>query len=414
MKLFHKKKDKDESLVLDDFKEEFSWSVFWDEQVVGRIKKIHDFLKDHGILFFLLSPFQYKNRLITKLVLIFLGIMIGIVPRSISMVNAVKARNAASELAEAQATSVGKITVSAMKSSQYKRQHVLIFKIDGDTKDGVPSTTSDYSVTLTSNRGVDDPQNVSYKYKVLPIDNSSRMLVVYVDNQKQHDNTGIYNLDVHIKGSSKMDTPIEVVLSDSQKTNQLFNSKAIKLAALSEQVVNQSNDASAKNAIAAAKKDLNHKLNVYKLNEQRLKQMGMAIKPTYSQVKALVDKYSVLTYIGDKSSVDSVDGKTAPDNVMLPDMSSSIAYKGKTYSTNDDNTTTDNSNSDNDDDNVNVNNARDTELPQVSQYLSDVLSAISALNTARQNKFAALSNVEEILTENINPNHMGKRYWVKN
>ena len=53
MKLFHKKKDKDESLVLDDFKEGFSWGVFWDEQVVGRIKKIHDFLKDHGILFFL-------------------------------------------------------------------------------------------------------------------------------------------------------------------------------------------------------------------------------------------------------------------------------------------------------------------------------------------------------------------------
>lgn len=411
MKLFHKKKDKDESLVLDDFKEGFSWSVFWDEQVIGRIKKIHDFLKDHGILFFLLSPFQYKNRLITKLVLIFAGIMIGIVPRSISMVNSIKARNAASELAEAQSTSAGKITVSAMKSSQYKRQHVLIFKIDGDTKDGVPSTTSDYDVTLTSNRGVDDPQNVSYKYKILPIDNSSRMLVVYVDNRKQHDDTGIYNLDVHIAGSAKMDTPIEVVLSDSQKTSPLFDGKTIKLAALSEQVVNQSSDASAKTAIKAAQRDLNHKLHVYKLNEQRLKQMGMTIKPTYSQVKALVNKYSVLTYINDKSSVDSVVGKTAPDDVMLPDMSSSITYKGKTYSTNDDNTT-DNSDN-NDDDSVNVNNARDTELPQVSQYLSDVLSAISALNTARQNKFAALSNVEEILTENINPNHMGKRYWVR-
>lgn len=113
MALFKKhKEDKDESMVLADYKEEFSWRVFWDEQIVGRYKKVRKFLKDHGVLFFLLSPFQYKNRLIVKIVLVFAGVMIGIVPRGSQMLNATKARNAASEISETKTSGAGPITVT--------------------------------------------------------------------------------------------------------------------------------------------------------------------------------------------------------------------------------------------------------------------------------------------------------------
>lgn len=409
MKLFHKKKkDKDESLVLNDYREQFSWSVFWDEQVVGRIKKIKQFLKDHGILFFLLSPFQYKNRLITKLVLIVFGILVGIVPRSISMVNSIKARNAASEIAQAQDSATASIQVHALKSSQYHNQHVLVFEINGDTKNNVSSRTSDYKVTLSVNRGVDDPQHVSYKYKILPVSSSMRLLVVYVDNRKQTDDTGVYNLNIHQTNEAKMDTPIEIVLSKTQKHSKLFGKHGIDLAALSESIVNDSDDSSDKHAIKDAKKDLQKQLRIYRVNEERLNQMGMKIKPTYSDVKKIVDKHLILTYINDNSTVYATVGKTLPTVDDMPDTSASITFRGKTYST------TDTNNADsNDSNNDQTNAARDTELPQVSSYLDSIYGSVSTLNSARQAKFNALSNVEDVLTQYIHPSNMGKRYWVK-
>ena len=95
-----RKKKKEEELdlsVITDVKDPFSWSNFWDEQIVGRIKAVKQFLDEKGILFFLTSPFQYRNRLITKLIVIVLGILIGVVPRSLDLLQKTKARNAASE-----------------------------------------------------------------------------------------------------------------------------------------------------------------------------------------------------------------------------------------------------------------------------------------------------------------------------
>lgn len=338
MNLFHRKKEdeKDEGMVLNDYHEAFSWHVFWDEKVIGTWKKFYKLLKDHGILFFFLSPFQYKKRLIAKIALIFFGVLLGIVPRSIHMINQIKARNAASELAQSQEQSAGNITVRAMKSSQYKRQHLLVFEIDGATKDGVPSVTSGFNVTLSKNRGVDDPQNVSYKYKVLPVSDAMRLLVVYVDNRKQTDNTGIYNLAVSVKHQDKMETPIEVVLSDTQRTNKLFGKHGIDLTCLSEGLVSDANggDGKKSNEIKKATDKLKDALNVYKLNEQRLKQMGMKIYPTYDDVKHMVKKYSMLTYIDDSSSVDAVVHKELPETVNIPTIVSTIEYKGKKYNTN--------------------------------------------------------------------------------
>ena len=65
MALFGKKKKEDTGLdVLTEIKEPFSFANFFEEQVVERYKKLRKFLEEKGILFFLLSPFQQRNRLI--------------------------------------------------------------------------------------------------------------------------------------------------------------------------------------------------------------------------------------------------------------------------------------------------------------------------------------------------------------
>ena len=88
-----KQKIEDEELdfsVIDDYKEPFTWANFWDEQILGRYQAMRKFLDERGILFFLTSPFQYRNRLITKLVIIVLGVLLGVVPRMQSLITQTK------------------------------------------------------------------------------------------------------------------------------------------------------------------------------------------------------------------------------------------------------------------------------------------------------------------------------------
>ena len=55
MALFKKSKKEDDLSVVNDYKEPFSWQNFWDEQIIARYKKIHDFLQENGVLYFLMS-----------------------------------------------------------------------------------------------------------------------------------------------------------------------------------------------------------------------------------------------------------------------------------------------------------------------------------------------------------------------
>ena len=93
-----KQEQKDLSIVY-EVKEPFSWDRFWDEKILATYKKFRQYLKERGILNFLISPFQYRNRLIGKLVIVALAILLGVVPRTINLINETKARNAASEIA---------------------------------------------------------------------------------------------------------------------------------------------------------------------------------------------------------------------------------------------------------------------------------------------------------------------------
>lgn len=404
MAWFKRKKNQDQTdlSIVDDYKEPFYWRNFWDDHIVERYRKIHDFLKEHGILYFFMSPFQYKNRLILKLVLILLGVTIGVVPRTISLIDQAKFRNNESEIANAQETSTGAITVQALASGQHDKQHVLALNIIGDTNSGVPSNTAGFSVKLSANRGVSDGQHVKYRYKVLPIDTSDRLLVVYVDNRKQEDTTGIYNLDVHMKGHEAMSTPIEIVLSNSQKTTALFAGGTIHLDALSDALT--SLNSSDTTTIKSAQHDLDHQVRIYQLNESRLNASGMTIGMTTAKLKAFIQKYSALPTITDQSTTADLAGLNS-DSPTVPDIVSSITAKGKTYKDTDTNDDDDDNDNGDGSDSVTV-PARDTELPQLSEMVENIESALSTLNTARLNKYTALDNLKTLLNRPLTIDQM--------
>ena len=423
MRLF-KKKNKDEDLsIVDDYHEAFTWSGFWDEQVMGRIKKIHDFLQEHGILFFLMSPFQYKNRLIVKIILIIFGVLAGIVPRSIQMLNETKARNAASELAQTQGMSTDTITVTPLASSQYRKQHLLVFNIGGQTSDGVPSTANGFNVRLSEDRGVDDGDKVRYKYSILPVDDSNRLLVMYVDNRKQNDLTGIYDLRVSVKGMGKMDNPMEIILSNTQKTHALFNENGVDLAPISEKILKEDGTEQT-STIHAAQRQLSKALDVYRINAQRLMAGEMDPVPSYDKLKSWCDSVLVMTNLTDKSTVADLteeDDKIA--NSQRKDdepMTAAIKYDGKTYKSDDDQDTETDSDStdqgkvadddDSDDPTSKIGKIKQTEAPNLQNYLDNVQQAVQALNQARVTTYGNLKMLQKVLSEKIDVNDMGPSY----
>ena len=68
--MFKKQKGDDGLDVITELKEPFSFANFYEDHVLGRIKRLKKFLDEKGILFFFLSPFQQRNRLILQLAVI--------------------------------------------------------------------------------------------------------------------------------------------------------------------------------------------------------------------------------------------------------------------------------------------------------------------------------------------------------
>lgn len=410
MALFKKSKKEDDLSVVNDYKEPFSWQNFWDEQIIARYKKIHDFLQENGVLYFLMSPFQYKNRLLLKLALIVVGVMIGIVPRTIQMVNSAKERNAGSEIANVKSgIMVNDIKITPMDSSQYKKTHLLVFNIAGSTSDGVPSTTSGFDVTLSTARGVTDEKNVKYQYKIVPVDQNNRLLLVYVNNKKQNDETGIYNLDVHVKKQAKMRTPMEIVLSNNQKTRLIYDNNKIDLSALSDKLTQQSGIDP--HMISDAQKELNNQVKIYEENEKRLNESGMKIGMTTAKIKQYIKENTSMPSLTDKSTTTDLDGLKPRTGAPLQIESTIIDTDGKKYSD------LDNSSEDATDltsaSSSVVNKAKDVELPNLSSYTSNVVSALGKLNNAKLSKYNALMTIESVLNQKITPDDMSAIKTVK-
>lgn len=404
MPLFKKKENEDISII-DDVKEPFSWSVFWDEKIVGKWKAFRKFLDEKGILFFLMSPFQYRNRLITKLVIIFLGVMLGVVPRSINLINAAKERNAANEMSTImnKTFTTGSITVKPLASGHYEKTHVLVFNIAGHTKDGVPSTTGGFKVDLMTLRGVVDEKNVRYRYKVIPVDIENRLMIVYVDHTKQNDKTGIFGLDIHVEGESPMTTPMEVVISDSQDETDIFTGGVINLSSLSNKIGIVSEGTPIKDAEA----ELEDAVEVYRINEERLGESAVMTSVTTRQVEEYIEANTIFSTLKDNTTTKQA-VELPFENITLPELPVAITIGGTAY----DEETLKGSGTGVEENpqeakvtDPNLELAR-KEYQIIREQLNTIVNKVSALNSARTTKYNTLIGMSNVLNADVNIDSM--------
>ena len=390
MQFWKKSEDeRDDVSIIDEYKEPFSWQGFWDEQVVGRVMVIRGFLKEKGILFFFMSPFQYKNRLVFKLVLIVFGVLVGVVPRTMNIIEAARERNEGSQLANVDAeVMTGNMTVEPLVASQYEQTHILAFDIEGETSDGVPSTTDGFTVDLLPSRGVTGGESVQYRYRVLPVSSSNRLLLVYVDTREHEDKTGIYDLDIHVATEEPMEAPLEIVLSDAQETTPIYGESGINLASLSEYMTGMDGEDT---RIQEAEDELDNALSIYQTNEERLLAMDMEIGFTTEDMLDYVGEHLVLNEITDQSTTKDTEDLTLPEDLALPEIVSTITYDERTFR------------GDEELQDADIRTYRDVteELTALSSSVSDIQAQIQNVNSVRTNKFDELDRVANTLNQQI-------------
>lgn len=319
--------------IVEEIKEPFSFSRFFEVHIKDNIKRAKRFLERKGVLGFLLSPFQYRSRLLVKILLIVFGILLGVVPRGQHLIQAAKIRNAGSELAtiSEEVFSQGALTIKPLKSSQKDKTHVLAFLLSGTAEDGVSARTKDYTVKLSPNRGVSDGGSVWYRYQVVPLDDKQRILLLYVDRTKQDDTTGIWNLSILEKGKAvKYPAVMEVVLSDTQKTNDLYQGGPVNLSSLSFAVFPGKTE-----PIKEAKEELEAALKSYRIEADRLATLPEEIKvtPSYKEMVDFTKKGQVLPDFTDASDASDMEG--VGPKVLLPltreTVQFSLDYQGEDY-----------------------------------------------------------------------------------
>ena len=380
-------------LAIVDFKEPFSWSQWFDDYVRSPYLSIKKLLDEHGILFALRSPFQYRNRLLIKLVIIFICVVAGVVPQAIRLVNETRERNAQSEIAaiaERQYMADG-ITLVPLMSGMYENQHVIVFNIKGETSRGIPSTDDGFDIRFGPVREVIDEEHVIYRTKIIPISEGSRLLVLYVDNRNQNDNTGIFGLNVGVKGGNPMRGVAEITLSNTQSQTPLFDADGIHLDELSTYLVPNNG-----NNIKVAEDDLNRALSTYLTNERRLEASDMKVYPTSDELTKWVDDNRQLKDVLDESTTQIV-GDRIDGLPKLEPMTPTITLpNGSVAGTNDSAKLKDGSKS------------YVSDGTSVQTRLADVVNALQQLNSVKLRHYQNLTEASRALNKVLAIDQLGE------
>lgn len=380
-------------LAIVDFKEPFSWSQWFDDYVRSPYLSIKKLLDEHGILFALRSPFQYRNRLLIKLVIIFICVVAGVVPQAIRLVNETRERNAQSEIAaiaERQYMADG-ITLVPLMSGMYENQHVIVFNIKGETSRGIPSTDDGFDIRFGPVRGVIDEEHVIYRTKIIPISEGSRLLVLYVDNRNQNDNTGIFGLNIGVKGGNPMRGVAEITLSNTQSQTPLFDADGIHLDELSTYLVPNNG-----NNIKVAEDDLNRALSTYLTNERRLEASDMKVYPTSDELTKWVDDNRQLKDVLDDSTTQIV-GDRIDGLPKLEPMTPTITLpNGSVVGTNDSAKLKDGSKS------------YVSDGTSVQTRLADVVNALQQLNSVKLRHYQNLTEASRALNKVLAIDQLGE------
>lgn len=394
------KQTTDDVVKISDARSAFSWSIFWDEVVLERIKQIQEYLKRRGFYAFMTADSQYRNRLILKLFVLFLGFMIGVVPRINDMKAKVMVQTSQSEIKQIQnkVYTYAPITIKPMASSHYNGKHVIVFDVQGSTEDGVSSSVDDYVVKLSAFSGVKDSERVTYKHTVVPISANERLVVLYIDTSKQTVVSGHYNVfinqpDVVDNKDAQDNFNIMISLSNAQETNELYNASGLSLEALSGKLLESASVDDA--GIDKAQKELDKALNVYSNTIKRFEVQGGKVEPSVDSVKEYVRSHSYFSYLTDRSGVadirdedddasdmDFSNGPSSSDAVVALEMNGKRYVSGET-------------------DEKSANDPYYDELNNLQTAYSSVLSNLTALNSVRQQRYQQLSKLAYVLRSNV-------------
>lgn len=394
------KQTTDDVVKISDARSAFSWSIFWDEVVLERIKQIQEYLKRRGFYAFMTADSQYRNRLILKLFVLFLGFMIGVVPRINDMKAKVMVQTSQSEIKQIQnkVYTYAPITIKPMASSHYNGKHVIVFDVQGSTEDGVSSSVDDYVVKLSAFSGVKDSERVTYKHTVVPISANERLVVLYIDTSKQTVVSGHYNVfinqpDVVDNKDAQDNFNIMISLSNAQETNELYNASGLSLEALSGKLLESASVDDA--GIDKAQKELDKALNVYSNTIKRLEVQGGKVEPSVDSVKEYVRSHSYFSYLTDRSGVadirdedddasdmDFSNGPSSSDAVVALEMNGKRYVSGET-------------------DEKSANDPYYDELNNLQTAYSSVLSNLTTLNSVRQQRYQQLSKLAYVLRSNV-------------
>lgn len=303
MALIPRKKNKeDEGFDISyDIKEPFSFSNFFETQVMDRARRFKALLADKGILFFLTSPFQARNRLVAQMLVLGLGIAFGVMPRASMLMSTMQNRAYTSEIDGLKQKSVGSLSIFPAASSNYNELHMLAFVINGSD---LPSSASEYEVHLGVSYGAKDWKDVTYSWNVLPVNDSQRVLLVGIDQTKQGSGYGAFRLHIQLKGDkleSYEKTPYEITLSSAQETGPLYDKNGIHLSALTEAICG-------KGSIGEKQEEFEKELKEYSLALEQTEAMpvGLTVSPTTEEIEANCLAQRIYRPLTDTSTTDDI------------------------------------------------------------------------------------------------------------
>lgn len=381
-----KKPKKRDISIVTDVKEPFSWHRFWDEKIVANWIAFKGYLDKKGVLYLLMSPFRYRARLIARLWLIVFCVLVGVVPRSMSLIQEAKQQYRSNEfvLLENKVFTSGRFTVSPLMSSHFENKHIMTFNISGSSRSGVASTTDRYDVRITPGAGVSKPEEMKYRYQIVPFDSEQRILVVEFDLSGTTNTGGAFNLWINDATNIAMQGAMPLTISSQQVATPLYDGKGVKLANLSSLLSTKSSQT----GITRAGEDLAEALETYQIEFDRLKAMGTDVSITPEQLKSFVEQSVIYKDVIDESTTDIVtDAPIATAPVVVPPQAS-ITINGKTF------TEADYRKSGAD----SLDERYQNDMIAVIESIASVTSRIQSLNLAKSTKYSELYNLSRILS----------------
>lgn len=388
---FQRKPVRQDVSIVQNVKEPFSWDRFVDEKIVGNWKAFTRYLDRKGILYLLMSPFRYRTRLLFRLWVIFFCILLGIVPRTFTLVRETKAQYRATELVQLKDKVFpdGNFSIKPLMSSHKDGVHVLAFNLVGESNAGVSSLTADYDVRVLPGTGISQPDTIRYQYHIFPFDAKQRLLVVKIDASQNTRKKGQLQLWINPKGEDVLKEPLMINISSQQEESPLYDG-TLHLPALSRLM----SSTSKQSPIQEAQENLDKALHVYQIEYARLKTMGTQMVLSPDDLTRYAKSHTTYPEITDQSTTAVAEAKPMKTLPALPSPQVAIQIGDQTLTEKDYQKKGQNGEQALDKKTVD-------DMTTTIEVTRKVLESLTALNQARLTKYTELYNLARALTETV-------------